>query len=241
MANPSIPPEAAKATKPATNGKQHASPPPPSTAGKPAPSQNASKPATPKQPPDAGPTPAESTAKDKNAEQTQPKETKHENPIVLLKRLVERANAGEMWAIQRLRRVLDDNPGFWRHAGDLTAFAEEAWIALVAGQDLLVVESTKRKLAELKDELKGSHPTRMESLLVDQIAIAWLGSQHAELQAANPTTGSLDQATWKLKRAESSQKRLLTSTKPLATLRALTSRGLAPLNPLKLFVGDGTA
>jgi len=240
MANHNIPPEAAKATKPAANGNQPASPPPPST-GKPAPGQTASKPATPKQPPDAGLTPSELTAKDKNAGQPQQTKTKEENPIDLLRKLVERANGGEQWAILRLRKFLDANPSFWREAGDLAAVAERSWLELVVGTDLLAVESAKRKLAEMKAELKGSHPTRTESLLVDVIAVAWLTSQHAELQASTPITGSLDQATWKLRRAESSQKRLLTATKTLATLRALTSRGLAPLNPLKLFVGDGTA
>jgi hypothetical protein len=221
-------PEAA--TVPAANGQNH--PNPTLSTRKAAPDQEASNHATPKQPTDAGSTSPEPEPKGKK--------TKQKNPIDLLRKLVARANAGEMWAIRRLKGVLDDNPSFWRRAGDLTAVAEQAWITLVAGSDRLAIECTKRKLAELKDELQGSNPTPMESLLVDTIAVAWLGCQHAEIQASAPTTGSIEQATWKLKRAESSQRRLLTATKTLATVRTLMSKGLAPANSLKLFTADGT-
>lgn len=218
-------------TKSGVSGNQNANATP--SAGKPTTPPAASKPANPKQPSEAGPTPAEAGGK-------KTKQPKPKNPIDLLRKLVARANAGEQWAIQRLRAVLDDNPSFWRRAGDLTAVAEQAWIGLVAGSDLLAIECTKRKLAELKEELQGPNPTPMESLLVDTIAVAWLGSQHAEIQASAPTTGSLEQASWKLKRAESSQRRLLTATKTLATVRTLMSKGLAPANSLKLFTADGT-
>jgi hypothetical protein len=57
---------------------------------------------------------------------------------------------------------------------------------------------------------------------------------HAEIQAASPAGGSLEQAAFKLKRAESSQKRLLAATKTLATLRALVPAGLVPARPLRL-------
>jgi hypothetical protein len=217
--------DAPEATDPVANGKRNDKPTPAATERKP----DSSKPANQKQPTDAGPT--STGAKKKKS----PK-----NPIDLLRKLVARANCGEQWAIQRLKGFLDDNPSFWRRAGDLTAVAEQSWLSLVAGPDLLAVESTKRKLAEMKAVLQGSHPTPIESLLVDAIAVAWLGSVHGELQAATPASGSLEQAAWKLKRAESGQRRLLNATKTLATVRTLMSKGLAPANTLKLFKSDGT-
>jgi hypothetical protein len=152
----------------------------------------------------------------------------------LFKELVARANAGEREALARLRKFLDANPHIWSRAGDLTAVAERAWIELIAGEDQFRVESVKRRLTQLKDELKGPHPTALEAVLVDLIAVAWLGAHHVEIEAASPAGGSLAQAAFKLRRAESSQKRLLAATKTRATLRALVPRGLVPARPLWL-------
>jgi hypothetical protein len=58
---------------------------------------------------------------------------------------------------------------------------------------------------------------------------------HAEIQAASPSSASLEQAAFRLKRAESSQKRLLVATKTLATLRALVPAGLVPARPVSLY------
>ncbi len=178
------------------------------------------------------------TSKKKAASSKKPAAPPPPDVAKLLRKLVARANAGEKWAIARLKGVLDDNPRFANRVGDLTRIAESSWITLVAGTDQLAIEGTKRKLADLKQELKGSHPTPLEALLVDQVAVAWLSAQHAEIQAASPSSGSLDQASFKLKRAESCQKRLLSASKTLATIRTLLSKGLVPTKPLKLFAPD---
>ena len=133
---------------------------------------------------------------------------------------------------------MDLNPHIWQRAGDLTAVAERGWIELIAGQDVFRTESVKRRLAELKDQLKGPCPTALEALLVDLVGVAWLGVNHAEIQAASPAGGSLDQAAFKLRRAESSQKRLLAATKTLATLRALAPQGLLPAHSLRVHDPD---
>jgi hypothetical protein len=164
--------------------------------------------------------------------------TAPEDYQALFKQLVARANNGERLAIARLRAFLDRNPYLWQRAGDLTAVAERAWVELVAGEDQFRTESVKRRLAELKDQLRGAHPTALEALLVDLVGVAWLGVNHAEIQAASPAGGSLDQAAFKLRRAESSQKRLLAATKTLATLRALVPQGLVPARPLRLHDPD---
>jgi hypothetical protein len=156
----------------------------------------------------------------------------------LFKEVVARANEGERLAIDRLRKFLDLNPFIWQRAGDLTAVAERAWVELIAGEDQFRTESVKWRLAQLKDELKGPHPTALEALLVDLVGVAWLGTQHAEIQAASPAGASLDQAAFRLKRAESTQRRLLAATKTLATLRALVPAGLVPARPVRLHDPD---
>jgi len=158
----------------------------------------------------------------------------------LLRELVARANAGDRDAISRLRRVLDANPDIWKRAGDLAAVAEASWIELIAGTDRLVDGSVRRQLAAMKDELAGPYPTKLEHLLVQQITTSWLAATQAEMQAASTTSVSLEQAGFRLKKAESAQKRHLAAMKMLATLRTHCGKGLAPLNPLKLFVTEQT-
>jgi hypothetical protein len=156
----------------------------------------------------------------------------------LFRELIHRANQGERLAIDRLKSFFDLNPHIWQRAGDLTAVAERAWVELIAGEDQFRTESVKRRLAELKEQIKGPSPTALEGILADLIGVAWLGTHHAEIQAASPAGSSLEQAAFKLKRAESSQKRLLAATKTLAMLRALVPQGLVPARPLRLHDPD---
>jgi hypothetical protein len=153
----------------------------------------------------------------------------------LFRELVERANRGEELALTRLRQFLDLNPSIWERAGDLTAAAEAAWVGLVAGPDRLVAESVRRRLVQLRADLKGAQATPIECLLADQAALAWLAARHAEIEAAGPAGGSPQQAALRLRRAESAQKRLVGALRALATLRALTPHGRVPAGRPQLF------
>jgi hypothetical protein len=104
----------------------------------------------------------------------------------------------------------------------------------VVGEDRLAVESVQRRVAQLKAELGGPCPTRLECLLIDQIAVTWLATVHSEIQAANPGAGSLQLAAFRLKRAESSLRRHLSTVRTLAALRSLLPAGLAPTHPPRL-------
>lgn len=151
-----------------------------------------------------------------------------------LRRVADKANAGDTESLIRLRDILDANPWLWKRAGDMTAVAEKEWAKLLAGNASLSAESIPRVLQDIKEQLKGPHPTPMETLLVDQIAVTWLATRHAEIQAASPGGDSLQMAEFRLKRAESAQKRHLTAVKTLATLWHLLPAGLVPAKPLKL-------
>jgi hypothetical protein len=156
----------------------------------------------------------------------------------LLRQLIARANDGDREALARLRQFLDLNPALWARAGDLTEAAERAWIELVVGTDQFAAESVRRRVAQLKAELQGPSPTRLEALLIDQISLTWLAAQHGEIQAASPAGGSLQQAAFRLRRAESAQRRHLTAIKTLATLRSLSPAGLVPTRSIRLHDPD---
>jgi hypothetical protein len=147
-----------------------------------------------------------------------------------LQELVRRANEGNATCLAGLRRTLDNNPPLWRAAGDVSALAERHWIELLACGNKLAEESIPRRLRELKDGLAGPDPTSLEALLIDVIGVNWLAAQHGEIAAAQ-AGGSIQQATFRHRRAESCQRRLIKAIKALAMVRALWSRA-APMTAL---------
>ncbi|MEI7687831.1 MAG: hypothetical protein WCL32_22730 [Planctomycetota bacterium] len=133
--------------------------------------------------------------------------------------IVERANAGDKNALQKLRSLLDENPAIWRTVGDLSRHAELFWIDLLAGKNTLAHEAIKRTLAEFKSGLSVEGSSGIERALADLIGVRWLAVQYGEQQAAN-VTGDLRLINSRLRRAESAEKRFASSVKLLLMLRA---------------------
>jgi hypothetical protein len=152
-----------------------------------------------------------------------------------LKELVARANTGDRESLEALRLFLDDHPEIQETVGDLTRTAEASWLDLLVSDDTLGRESVRRQLEKLKSDLAGTHAAGLEKLLVDEIGVCFLANRHAEIMAAGPAGGSLAQAAFRLRRADSAQRRFLSSIKTLATLRALAPEGMVPLNPLRIY------
>jgi hypothetical protein len=138
--------------------------------------------------------------------------------------LVDRANQGSPTALACLRQLLERCPEVWQEVGDLSRHAELAWTHLIGGDNKLVLEAVKRHVARMKGELAGPAPTPIERLLIEQVALSWLASRYAEIAAATPGTSSLGEAKVRLKRAESAQRRFMTSIKTLTELRAYCTR-----------------
>ena len=148
--------------------------------------------------------------------------------------LVQSAQAGDPSALPRIREILDQRPEVWRHVGDLASLAERAWVAALAADHPVAVESMKRTVAEMKAELAGENPTRIERLLVDQVVACWMEAKYLEAVAAEPGRGSLEQADFRLKRLESSQRRFMTAMRCLTDVRTHALPGLAPTPAVKL-------
>jgi hypothetical protein len=152
--------------------------------------------------------------------------------------LARKANEGDRQALADLRLFLDGHPEVEAHVGDLARLAEAAWVELLVGKDALTGEAVKRQLTQLKDGLAGSRPSAVEKLVVDLVAVNYLAERQAEIAAAAPDNKSLDQAAFRLKRAESTQRRYLNSLKMLSHLRALIPQGLVPEDGPRLFDPD---
>ena len=134
----------------------------------------------------------------------------------------------------RIRDILDRHDDIWRHVGDLSALTESAWVAVLAADNPLAVESIKRTAAEMKAELAGENPTRLRQMLADQVVISWL--EFTALENASADAGAvLNQSRFQLKRLESAQRRHLAAIKALTELQKLLPPVQVAEKPLTLF------
>jgi hypothetical protein len=151
----------------------------------------------------------------------------------VLAQLLKRAEAGDRGALPELRRVLDGDPELWRAYGDLAAHAEVSLAMLAAGPNLLMAESLKRKLAELKAELGGESPSPLERLLVERVTATWLQTNYHDglvAQAAGAGEARL-RALQRLQ--DAAHRRHLAAIKQLAVVRRLLRPAPSPLELLR--------
>ena len=156
--------------------------------------------------------------------------SKQDEVLERLQRLVERAEQGDETVLGELRAALDVNPWVWQRFGDLGRQAEAAWLQLVAGKNLLLLEATQRKAAQLRAELAGPQPTPLERLLVERIVSSGLQTNYADSAYAQLKGNSPAQHTAALQRQNSAQQRYLQAVKALATVRKLLRPGLSPVD-----------
>lgn len=162
--------------------------------------------------------PPETTAEESPAPQSLPIPQ-----AVGIQELMKRASEGNATCLAGLPRVLDDNPQIWQVVGNVGSLAERHWIELMAEGNKLAEESIIRRLRATKAELAGPNPSPLEALLIDVIGIASLASMHGEIVAAQGG-GSIQQAAFRQRRAESTQRRFLRAVKTLAMVRALSAK-----------------
>src|SRR5262249_34909262 len=155
-----------------------------------------------------------------------------------LRGLVQKAKAGDVSVLPRMRAILDGHPEISEMIGDLEKVVVRSWAELLGGDDPLSVEAVRRKAEQLRAELEGEAPTPLERLLVARVLAAWLEMSHAQLKVSDPGASTLGQAGFSLRRAESAQKRYLAVINTLATVRQLLPRGLLPVNHLRLHDPD---
>ena len=140
-----------------------------------------------------------------------------------LNALLPAANAGDRSALRELRSVLDTTPQLWLEVGNLGRQAELALVRVAAGDHPVAKEAFVRKLDTLRREVAGPHPSTLERLLADRVAIGWLALTLAEgtyHQALERGIDPADEAVY-LKRVDRAHRRYLGAIKTLAQVRKL--------------------
>jgi hypothetical protein len=155
---------------------------------------------------------------------------KQDEVLERLQRLVQRAEGGDESVMPELRVALDANPWCWQRYGDLAQQSMAAWLQLVAGKNLLLLESAQRKAEQLRVELAGPAPSPLERLLVERVVACWLQTNFADAAYAQLKGATPAQHTAALRRQNSAQQRYLQAVKALATVRKLLRPGLSPVD-----------
>jgi hypothetical protein len=135
--------------------------------------------------------------------------------------LLQRARQGDQDVLLELRSWLDQS-GVWKRVGDLNQQARDAWLRLIAGDDLVLRESILRKTDDLKRELAPSQPTATERLLVGRIINNWLQLHYAELAGTQALNKSKLSEFW-ARRQSRAERAYLASLGALTTLRKFLS------------------
>jgi hypothetical protein len=155
-----------------------------------------------------------------------------------LAQLLKKAEAGDRSVLPQLRRALDGDPDLWRGYGNLAAHAEASLAMLAAGPNLLLAESLRRKLAELKAELGGESPSPLEKLLAERITATWLQVAYFDALLAQ-AGGAGDARLRALQRLQdAAHRRHLAGIKQLAVVRRLLRPAPSPLELLRAPVGE---
>ena len=149
-----------------------------------------------------------------------------------LAQLLKKAEAGDRSVLPQLRRALDGDPDLWRGYGNLAAHAEASLAMLAAGPNLLLAESLRRKLAELKAELGGESPSPLEKLLAERITATWLQVAYFDALLAQ-AAGAGEARLRALQRLQdAAHRRHLAAIKQLAVVRRLLRPAPSPLELL---------
>lgn len=148
--------------------------------------------------------------------------------LARINRIVERARAGDPSVQGELYELLDEQGDAWRQLGDLAGHSLQAQLAVVAGNDLLAREAIQRTVCTLRDDLAGENSSPLERLLSQQVAWAWVRTEHARTLAAASEDRRLVEVRYYQQRVHLTQKDLLAAAATLATVRKLTMAAEKP-------------
>jgi len=138
-----------------------------------------------------------------------------------LKKVLRRAEQGDLTVLEQLRRLLDETPQLWQQFGDLALQAEGALVKLVGGSNVLLCECLLRKVADLKAELAGPAASALERLLAQRVAMTWVQLAHLDALAAQAAGGSEARVKLIQRQQDAAHRRHLSAVRTLATVRKL--------------------
>lgn len=165
-----------------------------------------------------------------------------------LNEFLQRAMTGDSSVLPQLQQHLDAHPSIWAEVGDLGANATNAWVTLIAGANLILGESLRRKVAAMRAELVKEDASPIERLLAQRVVAEWLQVQYADTMVAQFAGHSPKILAYWTKRQVETQRQYLAAIKALTDV-ARSSRGINAskatsrdeTNRTSQYVADGQA
>ena len=124
------------------------------------------------------------------------------------------ASEGDARAARALLDACLTVPSLWEFLAVLPAHAERAWAELLAGSGA-DAEFARRvvgqDIARKRKEVAGEHPSPLESLLAERVALCWAAAQHADAQYARKLAGGMTfkEGEYQARRCEQATRQLL--------------------------------
>ena len=136
--------------------------------------------------------------------------------------LIRRAEGGDKAALSTFREIFDTKPEVWEEVGNLARQAEHAMVNATAGGNEVLKAAVYRKLREMKEELAGPAPTRLERLLVERVVVCWLHVHYADITYAQRMKDlNREWGDFYQRRQDRAQRRYLSAIRTLAQVRRL--------------------
>jgi hypothetical protein len=149
------------------------------------------------------------------------KPEKPKTGVASSKDILDRLKANDKSAVPEFREMLKECPSLIDLGGNLAKTAEEILVNGITGGQLVFDELHAAKLAELRAELAGPQPSRLERLLVERVVACWLQVYHADAIAAQEENPTLAKGDYNQRRQDRAHWRFLSAVKTLATVRRL--------------------
>lgn len=140
-----------------------------------------------------------------------------------LSKLIERAQAGDTEVLPALREMLQEHGSIWKDYGDQARRTRETVIKTIAGDDLLMAETLRNYLADLRAQTLDVEASPLELLLVERICLCSLQLNVAERSYWRSTQSGCNhrQVEFYQRRLERAQNQYLKAIKTLAQVRKL--------------------
>lgn len=125
-----------------------------------------------------------------------------------------------------LREMMREDASIWQIYGDWARQSQDVILNEYFENSGFVLETVKKKLADLRDELGWENAAEIEKLLIRQICLSWLRLYYVERQHHQFTSGShsLTSGIYWDKRLSMAQKRHLRAIESLAKVRKMMAQ-----------------
>lgn len=125
--------------------------------------------------------------------------------------------------VEALSKLFEESPYIWQQIGNLAARVKDSIISTQCGASHILIEATKKKVAEMRDNLGWKDSSQLEKVIIEQICLNWLRLNSLELTHDQKTREShtLPVGEHWDKLLTQAQKRYLRACESLAKVRKL--------------------